>query len=199
MLRTLRFDISKACLPTLTIIFLVSLTPCQTNETSAAEDIVCKISSTKSVWQQNKPAMVVIELVNRTKKRFSLKVVPELVLRPIDSPKEGSRGYWSPVDIVENHPLRTKQEIVAERGLAAIMAQPIDLRREADTMIRYKVDAAGTKWEKHISSLWPANGLYRSVPAGKYILSMEMETKEYGRANISCGETQIEIAASSTR
>jgi hypothetical protein len=130
----------------------------------------CVLAVDDRLWKGDEPALVNVSLENLTDNNLNLKVIPEFFLK-------GPEEYSAPTDSAHNGPIGVKEKPIGKGG--AIGIRPIKLRLHLNkrSTSTFEVDAAMTKWDRVISSVWPSR-LLGSLRAGRYLLYLEFEDTE---------------------
>jgi hypothetical protein len=118
-------------------------------------------------WKQIGPALIHIRLENLTDKDLDLLTEPTLYLT------NARTDYWSPTDIVQNKALDIRRRPIANGKAVSIEPVPLKVHLEKHSLSDFQVDAAKTKWDKEISSIWPSL-LLGTLPPGQYSLRLEL-------------------------
>jgi hypothetical protein len=89
---------------------------------------------------------------------------PSIILEE-ERAREGTRErYWAPFDLTRGTTRQANQETrvtLDQKGQAGI-----------------DIDANKLFWSRRISSSWPAKSIFDVVPAGRYLLRIEIEMPE---------------------
>jgi hypothetical protein len=165
----------------------------QKKQPPAPGDVRCTLSVDKHRWQIGQPAIISINIKNSTDSSLDLSVVPILNVEP----KPGAQHtniytYWSPVDIVENRALDTIQEKLDGNVGVSIKPKPLGLHLEGNGQAKFKIDANQTKWDRQVSSRWPALPFSEIVLPGKYLVSLDLGSKA---SDIHCNKVEVQIKA----
>jgi len=130
-------------------------------------EVVCVLGVEAVRWKQNGPALVHIRLENLTDKELDLLTEPTLYLTNAET------DYWSPTDIVQNKALDIRRRPIANGKAVSIEPVALNVHLEKHSSFDFQVDAAKTKWDKEISSIWPSFSL-GTLPPGPYSLRLEL-------------------------
>jgi hypothetical protein len=106
-------------------------------------------------------------LENLTGHDLDLKTIPEFYLQGVQE------TYTSPTDIVQNKPIDIKRVSIKD-GVDGLEPVPLTIHLDKQGGSTFEVDAAKTKWDREISSVWPSRSL-RSLLPGPYSLRLEFE------------------------
>lgn len=136
-------------------------------ERPLSHDVRCVIRVNAASWKQSGHALVYIRLENLTDRDLDLRTVPSLYLANAEN------TYWSPVDILQNKPLDVRKEPIGNGELVSIEPVPLNVHLGKHSSSEFQIDAAETKWDREISSVWPSFSL-RSVRLGSYSLRLEL-------------------------
>lgn len=167
--------------------------PRRTEQTPASSSVRCSLSVKTHDWQLGRPAIVSVELKNGVNAPLDLSVVPILSLLS----KEGSgqeTAYWSPVDIVANRALETTRE--KQQGAVSFKPKPLNLHLDKNGTAMFDLDANHTKWDKQISSRWPALNFSEVVLPGNYVVNLDLGAEASG---LRCNKVEVHISASPDR
>jgi hypothetical protein len=161
--------------------------------TPALRDVRCALSTEKHRWQIAQPAVISIHIKNITDSSLDLSVVPILNIEPKPGVQHTNvYGYWSPVDIVANRALDTIQEKLDGNVGVSIKPKPLSLHLESNGQARFKIDANQTKWDRQVSSKWPALPFSEIVLPGNYLVSLDLGSKGN---DIHCNKVEVQIKA----
>jgi hypothetical protein len=132
-----------------------------------SHEVRCVLSVDAVPWKQTGPALIHIRLENLTDKDLDLLTEPTLYLT------NARTDYWSPTDIVQNKALDIRRRPIANGKAVSIEPVPLKVHLEKHSLSDFQVDAAKTKWDKEISSIWPSL-LLGTLPPGQYSLRLEL-------------------------
>jgi len=154
-------------------------------------DVRCTLSVGTHHWQIGRPAFIAIELKNRASTPLDLSVIPVLYF---GSKQGGQRAaaddYWSPVDIVANRALDTIQEQLDGNVGVSIKPKSLNLHLDKHGRARFKIDANETKWDRRVSSRWPALPFSKVVVPGAYFVGLDFEAAS---GNMRCNKVEVQI------
>jgi hypothetical protein len=139
----------------------------------------CVIYAERSDWKPTEPAVIAGEIENAFDGPLEIKVVPVLYLSSTTSDALRDR-YWSPVDLFHDAALSTdRQAIDPKATVISIKSRSILLQfKKKGDIVKFKLDARHTLWDRQISSVWPSRSLFSVIESGVYNLQLVLEADE---------------------
>jgi hypothetical protein len=136
-------------------------------EQAVSQEIRCVLSIDKPAWERTGPALVRIRLENLTNRDLELTTIPTFYL------SNQQVTYWSPTDIARNKELSTQRQTLGKGKVTSIRPVPLKVSVRKYSTAEFVVDAARTKWQQDILSVWPSLSL-GTLLAGSYSLRLEL-------------------------
>ena len=145
-----------------TVALLVSLTqPSAASEGKVNMNIGCSTEINDSEWTKIRAAKVHVKIENLAKEVQSITVIPSFVLEKVGS-GASKEAYWSPIDL-QHGTARPKE------------SKPDSLTLKEGESRTLDIDVSKLNWGRSIAALWPFQNLFSVVPAGQYILYLDLE------------------------
>ena len=172
----------------LTFLLLLSsvfIMGCQTTDESDNQDssriwgkpsngLRCSIIAETTHWSDGDPAIVSVAVENISEGKIDLKTIPAFTLNDMQ--------YWCPVNIAGD-----------DHRLSANARSNISLEKGAQIYSRIDISMLG--WDQGISSIWPWEDLYSIVPAGEYMLRLDIEIVDGSEPSwVRSNEVSIDIS-----
>ena len=136
-------------------------------EQSLSHEIRCVLGVEERTWTRKGPTVIHIQLENLRGRSLDFVTTPTLYLT------NQQVSYWAPTDITQNKALDIRQHVFGGGSAVSIKPVPLKVHLNEYSKAEFVVDAAKTKWDREISSVWPSLSLSALLP-GTYSLRLDL-------------------------
>jgi hypothetical protein len=179
-----------------TVLFgLQALAAAQTKTADVTSQIKTSIAIDSAILSPDKPAIITITIENTSGQELEISSTYSFDLMSkaaIGKQRDivGDR-YWSPVNVSDGKPtqLNIMDPEKLKQGVVVGRVPQVPLKFAKDETKTFKVDLTKTFWNDAMYSTWPEESLFKIVPKGSYVLTLELRRKGF-----HVGSNAIEVS-----
>ncbi len=126
-------------------------------------NLICTISVQKLEWHQPQRVEVAVVVENPSETELSVPVVPSFILKPLAPTEEQQKNELSYLALWD-----------LEKGTTLPLSSTVSLQLKPGDSKKLTSDISDLLWSRINWSVLPHSKLFKVVPAGRYLLRLEL-------------------------